>query len=187
MIRFFITDVCIPHSWMTVETGSNDNIYFMITENGGLTYTYYIATMSPGVYDGPGFRSALSNAMYASYNGVAVSYSASSNTLIISVSGAGHAIKIFTDRDIPVINNVMVSGGIIWHGGSYSGGYPATCNDNIQNFTPLDAYTRYVCNFLNLQIINNVYITSPSLSSYDTVSSFTNNIIKKVPVSANYG
>ena len=45
----------------------------MITENGGLTYTYYIATMAPGVYDGPGFRTALSNAMYASYNGVTVS------------------------------------------------------------------------------------------------------------------
>ena len=56
---FFITDVCIPHSWMTVETGSNDNIYFMITENGGLTFTYYIATMIPGVYDGPGFKTAL--------------------------------------------------------------------------------------------------------------------------------
>ena len=76
---------------MTVETGSNDNIYFMITENGGLTFTYYIATMAPGVYDGPGFKAALSNAIYASYVGVTVSCSASNNTLIISVSGAGHA------------------------------------------------------------------------------------------------
>ena len=59
---YFITDICIPHSWMTVETGSNDDIYFMITENGGLPFTYYMATMSPGVYDGPGFRTALNNA-----------------------------------------------------------------------------------------------------------------------------
>ena len=64
---FFITDCCIPHSWMAVETGSNDNIYFMITENGGLAFTYYIATMVPGVHDGPGFRAALSNAIYPSY------------------------------------------------------------------------------------------------------------------------
>ena len=64
---FFITDVCIPHSWMTVETGSSDNIYFMITENGGLTFTYYIAAMAPGVCDGPGFRTALSNAAHAPY------------------------------------------------------------------------------------------------------------------------
>ena len=29
---YFITDVCIPHSWMTVEAGSNDTIYFMASE-----------------------------------------------------------------------------------------------------------------------------------------------------------
>ena len=129
----------MPHSWMTVETGSNDNIYFMITENGGLAFTYYIATMSPGVYVGPGFRTALNSATYASYVGVTVSYAASNNTLSISISCAGHAIKIFTDRETPVINKVMVSGGTIWHDGSYSGGYPATCNENIHNFTPLNA------------------------------------------------
>ena len=44
-----------------------------------------------------------------------------------------------------------------------------------------------MCSLLNLQIINNVYTTSPRLSSYDTVSSFTSNIIKKVPVTSNYG
>ena len=66
-------------------------------------------------------------------------------------------------------------------------GAPATCNENIQNFTPLNADVGCVCNFLSLQIINNVYITSPNLSSYDTVSSFTNNIIKKAPATANYG
>ena len=74
MIRsFFITDVCIPHSWMTVEAGSSSNIYFMITENGGLAFTCYIATMSTGVCDGPGFRAALTNSSYASYDGVTVS------------------------------------------------------------------------------------------------------------------
>ena len=29
---FFITDVCIPHSWMTVEPECSGNVYFMITE-----------------------------------------------------------------------------------------------------------------------------------------------------------
>ena len=135
--------------------------------------------MSPGVYDGPGFRAALSSAIYASHVGVTVSYSASNNTLIISVSGAGHAIKILTGKEIPVINKVMVTSVVVWHGGSYRGGYPATCNENIQSFTPLNADVKYVCSFLNLQIIINVYITSPNLSSYDTISSFTNNIIKK--------
>ena len=66
-------------------------------------------------------------------------------------------------------------------------GIPLLVTKTYKNINPLDADIGYVCSFLNLQIINNVYITSPNLSSYDTVSSFTNNIIKKVPVTANYG
>ena len=45
----------------------------------------------------------------------------------------------------------------------------------------------YVCNFLNLQVVNNVYITSPNLGSFDTISPFSSNIIKKIPVNANFG
>ena len=71
---FFITDCCIPHSWMTVETGSNDNIYFMASDDSGATYSYYIGTMPPGIYDGPGFANALNNAMQAAYPNVSVLY-----------------------------------------------------------------------------------------------------------------
>ena len=46
---FFITDGCIPHSWMTVETGSNDKIYFMASDDSGVSYSYYIGTLPPGV------------------------------------------------------------------------------------------------------------------------------------------
>ena len=41
--------------------------------------------------------------------------------------------------------------------------------------------------FVNLNHINNVYITSPNLGSFDTTATFSNNIIKKVPVNAGYG
>ena len=40
---------------------------------------------------------------------------------------------------------------------------------------------------MNLNHINNVYITSPNLGSFDTLATFSNNIIKKVPVTAGYG
>ena len=32
-----------------------------------------------------------------------------------------------------------------------------------------------------------IYITSPNLGSFDTVSNFSNNIIKQVPVTSDYG
>ena len=43
------------------------------------------------------------------------------------------------------------------------------------------------CDFLDLQPINNVYITSPNLGSFDTLATFSNNVIKKVPVINDYG
>ena len=72
---------------MTVETGSNDIIYFMASEHGGTTFNYYISTMLPGVYDGPGFKTALNNAIFSSYNGIGVEYASSNNKLTISAVG----------------------------------------------------------------------------------------------------
>ena len=40
---------------------------------------------------------------------------------------------------------------------------------------------------LLLQRVNNIYITSPNFGSYDTISSISNNVIKKVPVLVSYG
>ena len=66
-----------------------------------------------------------------------------------------------------------------WIGGTYSGEEPGIINDNIQNVAPSPPSTLYGCYFLNLQIINNVYITSPNLGSFDTVSAFSHNVVKK--------
>ena len=181
---FFITDVCIPHTWLTVEENINDRIYFMISNSGG-PYTYYIATMQAGNYDGPAFRTALNNAIYSVNQGVSVTFN--NNVLIIGVSGMGVGIKVLTDKEIQRINTQMNQTGISWNGGTYNGGFTSSCNDNIANHTPLPFDTRYVCNFLNLQYINNVYITSPNLGSFDTISPFSNNVIRKIPVNANYG
>ena len=100
---FFITDCCIPHSWMTVETGSNDNIYFMASDDSGATHKYYLGTMPPGIYDGPGFANALNNATQAAYPKVSVLYTSSINKLDISITHLPNCrIKILSDREIHV-------------------------------------------------------------------------------------
>ena len=152
---FFITDVCIPHTWYTVEENINDRIYFMVS-NTGAPYTYYITTMQAGNYDGPGFKTALNNAIFIVNQGVSVTFS--NSVLIIGVSRMGMAIKVLNDKEIQRINTQMNQKGISWSGGSYNGGFTSSCNDNIANHTPLAFDTRCVCNFLNLQYINNVYI-----------------------------
>ena len=118
---------------------------------------------------------------------VVTSYISATNKLNISIPSIPNAyIKIFTDIEIPIINNYLVKNNTTWNGcQGYSGGEPGSINDNISNFTKLRPSN--ICNFLNLQMVNNVYIASPNLGSFDTVSSFSHNIIKKVPVTANYG
>ena len=55
-------------------------------------------------------------------------------------------------------------------------------NDIIQNYNQkvIDSTNPYATDTVNIQPINNVYITSPSLGSYDTLATFSQNVIKKV-------
>ena len=183
---FFITDVCIPHSWYTVELGINNRIYFQINVLSDVKY--YIATMTDGVYDGADFATELGAAITGVVSGVTVTYNSANNSLVISIASLANGnIKIFTDVELPVINRYMASSNKLWIGGTYYGEEPGSINDNIQNFMPSAPASLYACWFLNLQSINNVYITSPNLGSFDTVSAFSHNIVKKVPVTANYG
>ena len=105
--------------------------------------------------------------------GVTVVYNSENNSLSITPS-TGY-IKIFTDNEIPVINKSLVANGIQWTGYAYSGGEPGSISENIQNFIPSPGAIAYNCYFLNLQNITNIYIyiTSPNLGSFDTISSFS--------------
>ena len=60
--------------------------------------------------------------------------------------------------------------------------------NNIKTPSPTYGYNNgMIINRLNLQPIHNIYITSSDLGSYDTVSHFSDNIIKQVPVTSDYG
>ena len=50
-----------------------------------------------------------------------------------------------------------------------------------------EAGETFKSDFISTQPINNVYLTSPNLGSFDTSSPFSNNVIKKIPVNAPYG
>jgi hypothetical protein len=65
-----------------------------------------------------------------------------------------------------------------------------SANDILKISTPtgyFDSGVTFVSDFISLQPIHNVYITSPNLGSFDTIAPFSNNVIKKVPVTVPYG
>ena len=54
---FYIDDVCIPHTWYTVETGRNDKLHF------NLNTVNKIATISEGNYNVSSLGVAITTAM----------------------------------------------------------------------------------------------------------------------------
>ena len=111
---FFITDVCIPHSWYTCEFDISNRPYFQINVLSNVQY--YIATMNEGVYDGASFASELSGAITSVAPGITTTYNLSRNTLLISAESLANTyIKIFTDDEIPVINKFIVSSNNHWN------------------------------------------------------------------------
>ena len=63
---FFISDICIPHTWNTVEPGYNDKLF--VTILNGSTYTSRILTLSPGNYTPATFASQLQTIPNYSFN-----------------------------------------------------------------------------------------------------------------------
>jgi len=93
--------------------------------------------------------------------------------------------RIFTDYEVRFRKHVRPYGDVY-------GEHPQSINEIIRN---TGQYSRiyqnsnnsYISERLVMNTINNVYITSPNLGSFDTIAHFSNNVIRKVPVIASYG
>ena len=160
-----IENVTMSHSWYTIETGINDLMYVK------LNTSFYIVTIPSNNYTGASLASTLATALG---NGFSVSYNLNTNKLTLSNS---LEFKIFTDAELAT----GVSG--IWSSRSN----PNSCNDIITNRTANNG-TTFVSGMLNLNGFRTVYISSSTMSNYNTIGpNGENNIIKKVPVNADFG
>ena len=103
-------------------------------------------------------------------------YDSANNLCSIYTSSSDIQFRILTDAE--VMGAGMISS-------------PNSVNEILNNIvspSPIYDYNnRMSINRLRLQPIHNIYITSPNLGSFDTVSNSSNNIIKQVPVTSDYG
>ena len=224
---FYLEDVCIPHTWLTIEAGINDRFYIryrtsglngLIPSDGGTTYPYpnlsgwvdKFVTLAPGVYTCKGLATQLQFQLSAltslSTILITISSEPTTNTIKITPIVAGVMFFIPTDFDLSTKLNgywnlptqVTVNTGapvsnINWDIlMDYDINNTHSCNEVFNNngfVSPLYTDTTpYTSSFLNLTLINNIYISSPNLGSYSTLGSRgESNILKKVPVSGSYG
>ena len=160
-----IENVTMSHSGYTIETGINDLMYVK------LETSFYIVTIPSNNYTGASLASTLATALGS---GFSVSYNLNTNKLTLSNN---LVFKIFTDAELATGLNG------IWSSRSN----PNSCNDIITNRTANDG-TTFVSGMLNLNGFRAVYISSSTMSNYNTIGPRgENNIIKKVPVNADFG
>ena len=178
--------------WKTIVTDFNDRLYLYYRAPAGslpvqLTQPrerYVVVQLSSGNYTlttlASEIQTKLINALDAtarSFTSFVVSADALNTTLTISMTGSSNQVyfKLFTDVEV-------IASPQPWSGYSIDPGNLKSANDIITLIKPMNYNTTMKTRFVNLNRINNVYITSPNLGSFDTLSTFSNNIIKKVPV-----
>ena len=196
---FFVTDVCIPHVWQTIEEHFNDKLYlYYHTPSGSLpaqlavsNSQYVVIKIPEGNYTLATLESTLPtlltnalNATARSFTSFVVTKDELTQSLTISMTGSSTYcwFKFLTDREVSTTYS-----SITWEGESFDRNNPQSANDIFKFVKPVELNATLNTGFVNLNHINNVYITSPNLGSFDTIATFSNNIIKKVPVNASYG
>ena len=173
---FYITDVCIEHSWYTVETGINDKLY---TQVGSTAYTP-ILTLTAKNYTGDTLATEIQTKLTAlAIAGVSwtIAYISTTNAIKFSITGSS-TFRVLTDLDI------LTNGQAV--------GDPQSCNDIFRNVEGTSAVysnlSPYTSGSLDLQPVRNVYMSSPNMGTFTTLGSRgESNIIHKVPVNADYG
>ena len=188
---FFVTDVCIPHVWRTIEENVNDRLYlrYKSIELVGAqpTTKHAVIQLPSGNYTGANLATAVQQALNTRTLGMtwSVAYDDTQYSIAIACTGnpSNYNFKFFTDAEIAAVGN-----SVTWEGGmGVDPNNPMSANDLLKITIPKSDSQLLTTDFVNLQSINNVYITSPNLGSFDTIAPFSNNIIKKVPVTAGYG
>ena len=179
----YIDDIIIPHTWRTVEE-FNNKIYMREYDTTiGLLTDDRILTIPSQNYTGELLATAILaqiNANYSSSN-YTCEYKPRKGTIVIQVTDANKSFLILSDDEIAD----QLEGS--WAGPSYNLNNPKSMNEVLRNSLGNPANT-FESGFLDLKNIHNIYISSPNLGSFSTLGPRGEcNIIKKVPVSSDYG
>ena len=203
---FYITDVCIPHVWRTINKDFNDKIYFGVSTElgypvGRVELHDYIGILDPGDYTESELVNKIHSIVHAADNALTATINGTTGEVSITVTGIGKHFKIYTDHEIK--NKLVMqkqpqkSDGVIMTTDTSD---PQSINEILQNTKERSQlydglrpdYPNTINNVMKkprllLQRVNNVYITIPNFGSFDTISAFSNNVVMKVPVLASYG
>ena len=206
----YIDDICIPHTWYTVED-FNNTLYIVVKRwiNYGTTYAApkhqgYALKLSNGNYTGLSLANEIQEILNATIPDLAF-------TCSYGIATGKISIKAGVDKEFKVFSNFQVSSidpgtPDPWKGWRDNNGYVITVdvsnlnsiNEVLRNtsglydgiWSPMEPEldTEFTSEFLDLLNVHNIYIHSSTLGNYSTIGvRGENTIIKKVPVSSSFG
>ena len=175
----FVDDLVIPHSWYNVEENSK-YLYVRRYQDLSNTTTDHIIALEVQNHTFDSLKNALQASLDAAFGSNVFTVTKNDRSGIITVTiEAQSDCKIFTDAELQGTND--------WSGASYDSSNLMSANEVLGVLTPQIGVT-VKTSLVDLRRYHNIYLSSPTLSSYSTLGPRgENNIIKKVPVTSDYG
>ena len=204
-----IDDICIPHTWYTVEDFNNTSyIVAKVWIRYGTTYATpkfqgYALKLTNGNYTGLSLATEIQEILQTSIPELAFtcSYTIATGKLTIK-AGIDKLFKVLTNFQVSSIDPALPDPWLGWTDNndnviSVDVSNLNSINEVLRNTSgiydgiwgvmdPLD--TEFTSEFLDLLNVHNIYIHSSTLGHYNTIGvRGENTIIKKVPVSSSFG
>ena len=175
---FYIEDVCIPNTWLTIEEGQNNRLYYQYIDSNGYVYPTSYVLLSPSQYTATTLATEVQKQLNTDSR-LAGQILVTANTMYnnITIQTSNSSFYLLTDDDLRSVG-LNISDLL-------------TCNNVIGNTTGAGTVVTkdnpFTSGFLQLTH-NNVYLSSPNLGTYTTLGARgESNILKKIPVTSGYG
>ena len=192
--KFYISDVCIPHTWNTINDFNSKlylRIFYTNGPNVGQPHEDYILDLNQKSYIGNTFATMLKSKIQEklpSITTIQCTFDSTTNKLFLTIN-EDIQFQFLTDKEL--IQDTIGPNNFAWSGDAYDKNDLKSANNiisNTQNSSIAHDITHPLNNHLNLQPIRNLYLHSPNLGSFQTLGARgEQTIIKKIPVSSNQG
>ena len=193
--KAYLDEICIPHSFYTIEAGINDKFYLHTSTTAtNPPLDYWIFTIPSNIYTAADLATELQTQVNTALGGggyggtIGVSYGPSTQSIEITTTYSHILFRVLTESDIAT----KLQGSWNTLQSPYDENDPADLNGEILKLTEgsspyYNIANSFTSNFVNLNSIRNLYITSSNLGNYNSIGANSERtIIKKVPVDADF-
>ena len=205
----YIDDICIPHTWYTIED-FNNTLYIVAKRwiqygatSAAPKYHGYALKLPNGNYTGLSLANEIQEILQTSVGDLefTCSYHIATGKLTIK-AGTDQLFKVFSNFQVSSIDPALPDPWMGWKDNnqnviSVDVNNLNSINEVLRNtsgindgtWSPMDPlYSEFTSEFIDLLNVHNIYIHCPNLGHYNIVGARgENSIIKKVPVSSSFG